>query len=368
MKKLITLLLVSVIAAGCNSDESENPNGQDMTSAEVSARIVEIGNAASADILSMVQSEGVTALLSLVELFADFDEFSSKPDQRKWTKEKLDIITRYFITGPTARVTDDDFSFDDIKGIYEWNPNSEEFERTGESPSFIVLFPAEGSETNNAALEITDLQFVTFNEVDEWGSYQVTLPTSFDGSLAVDEVTYITLTASANWLDDGLPESASVDLFLSPFRFNMNFDDSNAISSSLSASLTKEATTLMGVDLNVDFNSAEKVEPANIDGFVEYGGLKLSGNIDIAGIESGLYDEFGEMKDGFNLNDYIDLEVLLDDVKVGDILVEEDIIYIVYLDGEREILEQLLESIIAEIDSSMEDVFEGISSNQNIEG
>jgi len=48
------------------------------------------------------------------------------------------------------------------------------------------------------------------------------------------------------------------------------------------------------------------------------------------------------------------LDVLIDDVKVGDIVFEEDIAYIIHLDGTKENLEELLEVVIADIEASFD--------------
>lgn len=356
MKKLFPLSLLALIfITSCGPDDSDQTPIVDLTSEEASAKIVATGQLAADDVVSMVESDGVNALLSFAELFADFDQFSARTDKKNWVKAKFDIISNYFVYGPASRIDEGEFSFDDIKGVYNWNFETEEFDRADDSGFFIVNFPSEGSTTNDGELKITDLQFVTITQTDEFGSYEEEYPTVIDGTLKVDGETYISLSASANWSSDGFPEKASVDLLVSPFNFLLEFDDTNSQSSSVSASLSKDGVTLMGVDVNVAFESLDKEEPTDIEGFVQYSNIKLSGSIDIVGYDENAYDENGEFIEGFDGNEYIKLEVLIDDIKVGDISVEDDILYIVYLDGTKEILEEILEDVIDDIEKALEE-------------
>lgn len=361
MKNLLALLLfATILVTSCGPDDGTETPEVELTSEEASARIVTTGNLASDDVITMVESEGLDALTAFAELFADFDQFSERAEQKSWVKAKFQIISQYFVEGPTSRISEDEFVFDDIKGVYNWNPEIEDFDRVEDSEFFIVNFPSEGSETNNAELKITDLQFITITTIDEYDGYEYNdeYPTVIDATLKVDGETYISISGSASYSSEGFPEEATVELLVSPFTFSLDFDDTNDLKSSGSASLSKDGETLMAVSGSLDFGSADKEEPTFIDGIVQYRDIKLSGTIDVEGYDENAYDENGEMIEGFDGNEYIDLEVLVDDVKVGDISIEEDILYIVYLDGTKDILEELLEGVIEEIEDAFEE-FEG---------
>lgn len=352
MKNLLSLLLLATLfITSCGSDDGTKA---DLTSEEASAKILATGELAAADVVSITDSEGVSALMAFADLFADFDQFSSREEQNSWIKKKFQIISQYFVTGPAGRVNEGEFVFDDIKGVFDWNPELEEFERTADSDFFIVNFPSEGSATNNAELKITNLEFVTITESDEFGTYEEEYPTAIDGTLKVDGETFISLTASANWSNDGAPEKGSIDLLISPYTFKLDFDDTNNLSLSGSASLSKDDAILMAVDLKIDFKTTLKEDPTTVSGFVQYSNVKLSGSVDAAGIEENEYDANDEPNPNFDINDYVDLDLLIDDVKAGDIVFEEDIAYIIYLDGTKENLEELLEAVIADIEESLE--------------
>lgn len=351
MKKLFVLLtLTLVFLTGCQNDDS---GPADLTSKEASEKIVSTGEEAAADIVSMVDSEGVTALTAFAELFSDFDQFTGRAADKSWVKSKLEIISNYFVYGPAGRVSNDEFVFDDIKGVHEWNFDLEEFEKTDDSEFFIVKFPSEESTTNNAELKIVDLQFVTITMTDEWGTYDEQYPTVIEGTLKVDGETFVSLEASAEWSSEGFPEKAEVDLLVSPFTFLLDFDDTNNLTSTASASIAKDSKTLVGVSVLLTFETAEKEEPTDIEGFVQYSSVKLAGSIDIAGYEENESTN-GEPNPDFDANDYVDLEVQIDNVKVGDIIFIDDVAYIEYNDGTKEILEEILEDVIAEIEEAFE--------------
>lgn len=360
MKNVFSILLLTAIfLTSCGEDDGETDTNVDLTTEEASAAILETGELAAADLVSMTDSEGIAALNEFASLFADFDQFSGREEKQNWIKSKFKTISHYFVAGPAGRINEDEFVFDDIKGVYDWNPDIEDFDKTEESEFFIVNFPSEGSATNNAELKIIDLQFITVTETDEWGSYTEDYPTSVDGSLKVDGETYVSVKASASWSDDGAPIKGDIDLLVSPFTFTLEFDDSEATKISGSASLSKDDQKLMAVDLGIDFKSSEKEEPSAISGFVQYSNVKVAGDIDVAGYDENAYDSNGDMIDGFDGSEYINLEVLIDDEKVGDISFEEDIPYIIYLDGTKENLEELLESVIADMEEAFEDFEEG---------
>jgi hypothetical protein len=354
MKKLLALLVLALVfVTGCKNDDSGEVT--DLTTKEASDKIVSSGQDAAADVVSMVESEGVTALIAFADLFSDFDQFTARTADRSWVKSKLEIISNYFVYGPAGRVNNDEFAFDDIKGVHSWNFELEMFEKTDDSEFFIVNFPSEGSTTNNAELKITDLQFITITETDEWGTYEDDYPTAIEGTLKVDGETFISLSASADWSSEGFPEKASIDLMVSPFTFLLDFDDTNTLTSTASASISKSGETLVGVSVLLTFETADKEEPTDIDGHVQYGSVKLKGSVDIAGYEANEYDANDEPNPNFDANDYVDLEVLIDDVKVGDIIFIDDVAYIAYNDGTKEILEEILEEVIEDIEDAFEE-------------
>ncbi|MEQ9466301.1 MAG: hypothetical protein RLN88_02760 [Ekhidna sp.] len=347
MKKLLAASIFGlIILSGCQNDDEKNV---DLTTEEASAAINSAADQLGDDIISIVESEGLNALMDLSILMEGSDVIGGRMSEGAWTKERVNLMIQYFVNGPAARTNNDDpTSFDDIKGLYEWNPELQDFEKE-ESEFFIVKFPAAGSETNNAELKISDLQFVTVTDTDDDFVSEYEIPSVIIGYLKIDGETLVELDFEVNWSSTGDPEKADITLFISPFTFDLNFDDTFEKSSSLLASVSIDNEPIVGIDLDVEYESADKEEPLLLEGFVQYRGIKILGSIDMR-----------EVGPSGNPNDYFDLALYADDSKVGDIVfvLEEDdngsddyVPYVQYADGTQENLEEILAPVFEEIES-----------------
>lgn len=361
MKNILALtLLISLFLVGCNDDEgNEGGNPSDENSEQASAELNSSMSTMSDDIISITQTQGVDAIQSFIDLLGtDDDAFNGRLDQQKWIQRKINQVNQTFITGATQRVLEDDlFVFEDIKGIWEWDALQGEFILTDSTDvdSFIVKFPTEGSNSNNAIFTLSELDLEVFND----GFEDFQLPTSAKANLLVDgnEVMNVDMKATYTSEDDEvLPLTANVSLGLLPYTFQMSFDDSLDTSSSASYSFSDGEGVITSTNVTVSFETASKVLPEIVEGFVTYREITISGNIDINKV-----DEDGDP------NDYVDLEILISQEKVGDIIfileeveagLSEYVAYILYLDGSTEKLEDILQPVIDEIEKSVED-FEG---------
>ncbi|MEQ6167054.1 hypothetical protein AAOE16_07660 [Ekhidna sp. MALMAid0563] len=347
MKKLFALSIIGLsVLTSCQNDDEKNV---DLNAEEASQAINASADQLSNDVVSLVESEGVSAMTNFAELLEGSEVIGGRVSQKAWTKEQLDLIIQYFVNGPSTRTNNDHpTTFDDLKGLYEWNPAIQEFDKEA-SEYFIVKFPTEGSETNNAELKISDLQFVTITKTDDGFVDEYEVPSVIVGYLKVDDVTYIELNFNVNWSSEGMPEEADVSLFVKPFTFTIKFDDTFATSASLLSSIYIDEELIIGIDLDVQFEDNTKEEPVYFEGSISYRTLKIVGNVDIREIE----------EEG-NPNDYINLALYSNDSKLGDIVFmleevdggfEDYVAYVEYSDGSKENLEEILEPVLAEIEA-----------------
>ena len=354
MKKLLALSILGLfVFTSCQNDDGKNV---DLTADEASKSINASAEQLSNDIVSLVESEGVAAITDFAELLEGSEVIGGRISQKDWTKERLDLIIQYFVNGPAARINNDEpTSFDDIKGLYEWNPELQDFEKEA-SEYFIVKFPTEGSATNNAELKISDLQFVTITEIDGDIVDEYEVPSIIVGYLKVGEETLIELDFEVNWSEEAMPVKADVSLLVKPFTFTIKFDDTFATAASLLSSIYIDEELIIGIDLDVQFEDNTKEEPVYFEGSVSYRTLKIAGNVDIREIE-----EEGDP------NDFIDLALYSNDSKLGDIVFvleeieggfEDYVAYVEYSDGSKEKLEEILEPVFTEIEEVFEE-FEG---------
>lgn len=348
MKKLLILVVPILFLLGSCSNEDEP--GAGIGSEEASAMIHSTTSQVSGDITDLAESEGVLSLVHLLDLLEGSSVVNGRTNQQKWTNERIKIIAQYFIKGPAARVgANNENSLANISGLYEWNFETNDFDYA-ESDFFIVRFPTEGSSTNNAEFKISALEMVTLTDED---GYEEELPSLLDAYLKVDEVTLASLSLDVDWTESALPEKAEVSLYLAPFEFTIGFDGTFELNSSLLVSAKKNDEIITAIDVDVQFQSSEKIIPALITGNVQYRQLKIDGNIDLNAI--GL---------DADPNDFINLALYSGDDKIGDIVFvleevepgyNDYVAYVQYADGTLENLEELLEPVFSEIESLLED-------------
>jgi len=337
-KQLFTLLLPALlIFPSCSEDETTSKKSVE----EAKLEIENIADQASQDVMSFVESKGINGAIELLDLIEGYD-FAARQNNKESIKEQIHLIAKYFVYGPNSRVNGEgSFSFDDIKGLYKWNVETQSFD---ELPSdfFIVKFPVENSESNNAELKISELEFITItkNDFDVVDEYQI--PSLINAYLKINNTEVISLDYSVDWSFEGFPEKADITLYVDPFTFTLGFDQTFEKTSSLVTSVKLDETTIIGID--VEFQTIEKEVPQIVEGFVQYYNLKISGRVD-ATMEEGVND----------INDFVDLDLLLEGEKIGDIVFDEGMAYVKYNDGSKQLFEEILEPVIQDIESALED-------------
>ncbi len=342
MKKLVFISLAFLFAlTGCQNDE-ELADG--LSSEEAKAVLDESTTSLSNDIISLAESEGINELLHISELIEEYSIIGGRVSQKAWTKARLNNIIQQFVDGPAGRMgMSTPTSLEEIKGLFVWNSERGEFE-VSESEFFIVQFPTEGSETNNAEFIISALEYVTI----DGGDWIITTPTHINASLKVDGVTLVELIYNVSWTENGTPEVADVSLLISPFTFVINFKDTFSKSTSLLSSLAINDELIVSIDVDVAYETESKLDPYLIEGNVQYRRLRIEGNVNAK--EIGI--------DG-NPNDFINLELYADNSKLGDVIFiqEEDadgyqdyVPYVLFLDGSQEKLEDILAPVFEEIE------------------
>ncbi|MEO1254318.1 MAG: hypothetical protein AAFY41_05465 [Bacteroidota bacterium] len=352
MKKLFILLTLGLFVFTSCENEEEDEKQVELTPAEAKAEVRDVASNMDLDVVDLINSEGIEALAAFSEIFDDVETFEGgREAKQKWVKKKLGIISQAIVKSSAAKVSeDDDFVFDDIKGIWEWNSTLEDFEKTADANVFTVKFPSEGSDSNDAELTISKLEFVTVTDSDEWGTYTYQEPSEIEGSLTVDGVEYLSLDLSIEWTENGYPVKANASLNVVPFTMSLSFDDTQARISEASSSITKNGNILIAIDTKLTFLSENKEEVTKVEGGVQYANMKIQGSVDPT-------FEWEDEGDGVvdDLNDFVDLEVLIDGSKVGDIVFIDDLAYIEYEDGDKVLVEEILQPVIDRVEAELEE-------------
>ncbi|TRX56221.1 hypothetical protein FNH22_16415 [Fulvivirga sp. M361] len=368
MKKSIffTLIIPIAFAISCNDDEE---SGTPLNAEQAQVSMDNLGTDMSDDVVNMIQSDGVEAMNDLFALLDVSDPFNGRlaeldqEGRKKWFKSRSMLFKTIFVPAKSVdfnRVQEDgDFDFEGNKGIYDWDAEAEEFVKSQESSDIIVInFPAGESETNNVSLRINDYTEKAIEEEDDFFPGEIDIyyvPTKISAELSVDETVQIKLDFAASYNTIGDPVSGNASLFLNPYNFTVNFDDSQSASATLSASITEGDAVITSADLTVTFQSADKEEVKEASGFVQYMNIKLQGNINA--------QELDTEDEDVDVNEFINLELFDGANKVGDIVIEEEededgyeeeVPYVVYADGSKEKLEDILQPAIDEVDGEFD--------------
>jgi len=123
----------------------------------------------------------------------------------------------------------------------------------------------------------------------------------------------------------------------------------------------KNDNIIVSVSVEVIFANQEKEDVSVFEGFVQYLDLKISGRINVAGLEE--IDNLG----AGDPNEFIDLKLTIGSQVAGNIILVEEVDdsfpeetewvpYVEYSDGSRERLEDILEETIIELENFFDEI------------
>jgi hypothetical protein len=366
MKKILSLTVLALIfgLSACNHDD-EDVQTSDLSKTEATAKISSFNATAKQDLQDLSSAKGFEALTSLSDLASLDDPFGGRTttDKKKLktflrTKGQAfqKIINKSYYT--SGRSKEGGFDFAANAGIYTWNADLEEFEKTATSDIIKIQYPSEGSTTNNAELRLNAYEEQEFYD-EEFGEYYYE-PTSIDAELLVDAAKVASLQFSATWDPSETPLTADITAMVTPFTATASFDVTSSTKNTLSASLKRDSQTIFSTSVEVLYSGTEKSDEdiKTVTGFVQLIDLKIEGGINVEGIDQAQ----GEVVD---LNEFVSLKVTTDGKNVGKIVFktetdsngdESSIAYIEYSDGSQEKLEDVLKPIQDELDSIDDDI------------
>ncbi len=346
-------LVVLIGISACNDDEG---TGQ-LSKEDAKARLDEFNAGASGDLQGFADADGVQAIKDFFDLTQTDDPFGrmsvDKGKFRAFFSEKGRAFKSIFVKGPAFGRTKGAISFEEHAGVYAWNPElgeQGEFELIDESNIIIILFPTEGSQTNNARLEISAIDEVEVYD-EEWDEYRYELA-ELKATLDVNQTEVASIDLEIEWDELGFPLSGSVTLAVSPYTASVSFNDAASTSSSITASFIKGDRTLIAISVTANYTDDSKSEESlsNLDGYVQFLDLKVQGSINVAAADEQEVD----------WNEIVDVALYHNTDKLGDIVFvmenEEPVPYLQYADGSTEKLETVLKPVIDEIQALTEEL------------
>jgi hypothetical protein len=345
MKK--SRILFTVIVAGlgtllasCGSDDVRtlNPTETKQAFQNANAKL-------ATDLSNLNSSSGYSAMNSLSVLTSTSNPFGrikttkSRGEVRDHLKAGIHSFRlKLLATSSTSgRVSETEpFDYNSKKGVYEWDFETETFKKTGTSTIIKILFPTEGSNTNNAEFQLT-----AYQEVATTYGYE---PTIVKAIIKVDGVKEAELDLKVDYRNDGEPKFADIFYFVNPFSIDVNYNDTKSTSTTFSETLSKNGTVLIGVGASVTYYSASK-EDGNIksaSSYIQLVNIKFTIKANNSGSAN-------------TINDLIVITITINGNKAGKVIFEQDeltgelIPYVKYTDGTTELLEDLFEDLAFEL-------------------
>lgn len=332
----------------CGNDEPASVSADNAKAAFDNAN-----NTLASELGAIADAEGVTAINSLASISGSDDPFpfgrvsSYKRDNvRDQIKSSIFAFRAILVNSASANAKirgDMPFDFDDRKGTYTYNPELDIFVPALGGDIITILFPTEGSLTNNAEFRLADYA----EEEIEIGDYS---PTLVDASLLIDGVVVAELDLDVEYGDDGEPVFADIVYFLTPYSVELKFDDKAPTSTSASETLSKNGETLIGVSLEATFQSASKNEEEV---------KKIIGSLQLMNIKFIVTINAEDIQNATDYNDIVDIKIKVDGGNAGSIVIEEDqdgepVPFVRYNDGSTESLESLFEDLETELEALLD--------------
>lgn len=158
--------------------------------------------------------------------------------------------------------------WEEIVGIYDWNPMSEDWDYTPNSEKVELNFPSttDGT-TNDAKLTISNYEGVFIASPLE-GEYDGDLPVSLNMDLTVGTTTLMSYTFAAEYDDDGIPTSVASDLTMDPFVLSVDISNTEKKISAM-YKFTHNNDIVMEISGKVEGDFSDENIEANTETFSE---------------------------------------------------------------------------------------------------
>lgn len=337
-------LLVGLMSCG---DDEPSSVSADKAKAAFDAASQNLAN----ELGSIADAEGFTAMNSLSSVSGSggpfpFGRMSSykREDVRDQIKSSVSAFRSILVNSSAAnsRVSGDQpFDFNGKKGTYTYNPELDNFDVDLGGDIITIIFPTEGSATNNAEFRLADYA----EEATPYGD-EAYSPTLVDASLLIEDEVVAELDLDVEYGSDDQPVFADITYFLTPYSVEIKFDDKASTTTSGSETLSKNGETLLGVSLEVTFQSSAKDEEAV---------KKVTGTLQLMNIKFIVNVNAEDMQTANNYNDIIDIKIKVDGGNAGSVILEqgqdgEPVPFVKYNDGTTDSLQSLFEDLALQLE------------------
>jgi len=332
LTKLFSLIIAISFLMACNDDDTPPPGGTETTVAEDRANIEATFDEALECIRLLKDGAAVDVLLR---------EFLGLSDGEAFNEDWIEDLTLSLEDVLVLDQIEENQRFDisQFAGTYTYNLNSESWVRVNDQNNRVVFrFPSSPTAASaNAELIIENY---SDNEVII-ESERLFLPSAIDVSLTVDNILVFRFDLNdVDYADNGdfeIPISVDLEIFLSPFTLTLQVERNSTTEFTLDLNFTDGANCNWGADVNVtldndDFENLTEDDITSVTATVRINDLSIQSLNGIAELIK--LDDPSEN----DVNSLLDLEVLFNDVKIGDLRLddENETVIIFYKDNTSE--------------------------------
>jgi hypothetical protein len=347
MKKIFLLLTVLLIVSATFQSCKK-----DISTEEAKAMISD----ADQDLTSLVNSIKNGDAATTLEKFFDFSKKKIAKDKgdENWVDDMFDQLDQVINFDQLENELDDGrFYFDNYIGLYTWNSGTNSWDKTS-SDHIAFAFPSEENMTSN------DILASIYSYTDAQGTIDgenIWIPTSLHADVKQNGTKLLGFDVNDISFDSNLYyfyTKVDVSLFVSPVTVSQLYDNRSALNFYYSFDVSDDSNAVgYTADLNI-FNPFT-------ENFSEQDLKDLSGDVTINNLDFRYFVnleqivDFEEEPTEAQMNAVVDVDVFVDDFKIGFLLVSNEEIYIEYNDGSRELFKDAFNGLINEINQFMDE-------------
>lgn len=346
-KSFVLVLAIILVLAACNKDS--NPS---VSPAQAKSTFSSVNQNLASELGNLNSAAGTTALTSFTSLtnvsnpFARLANYSSTSIKNQ-VVAGFAAVHKMFSTvvrGKNLRTQGDQpFDFNAHKGVYQWNPGTQTFDKTNTASDFVIIdFPTEGSSTNNAEFRLT-----AYAEQSTPNGSELYSPTLVNAAIYIGDTKEAELKLTMSYGTNDQPNQASIDYFVNPFTISLTFDDTKSTSTTETYSLIKSGQVLMGTGFTATYTDKTSGTPTAVTGYIQLMNVKFTMTID-----------GNKAASSNDMNDYIAIVVTIDNGSAGhvvfvtDATTGEQVPYLQYNDK----TEEKLETVFADLTSQLQSI------------
>ncbi len=241
----------------------------------------------------------------------------------EWIEGLLDSLDAVM---PESMSEEGRFDIVTFAGTYSYNHGDQTWTRNANETDRVVLqFPSSPSEsTNNAVLSIGNYSDTEVTIGDE----PIYLPVTVLASLTVDGIEIITIDLMdveyASNTDFQIPMAINVSIYINPYSLDLIVENSSTTEFTLDLSFSDEgAGCATGIHANVkldsdDYQNLTEQSLLNLTFAVHANNMSIESTGGVAEILQITDPSLAQ------INEFLDLGVLIDDIRIADIIIEEN--------------------------------------------